>query len=75
VNKPKTFQELAIRVHDMEITIAYYARQFNDDGSITSSRNRSSIKGSEENECPYSESEALEILKKLLEKGFIELSE
>ena len=38
------------------------------------STNRSSIlRGSEENECPYFESDAPEILHKLLEKGLIEL--
>jgi len=60
----------------MEVTIPYYGRQFNDDGSIISSRSRNSIfKGFEENECPYSESDALEILYKLLEKGLIQLLE
>jgi len=33
------------------------------------------LRGSEKNEYPYFESDALEILHKLLEKGFIELSE
>jgi len=37
------FQELITQAHDMEVTIAYYGRQFNDDGSITSSTNRSSM--------------------------------
>jgi len=56
VNKPKTFQELATRAHEMEVTIANYGKQLNDDGSITLSRNRSSmLRCSEENEYPYSE--------------------
>jgi len=60
----------------MEVTIAFYGRQCNDDGSITSSRNRRSmLRGFEENECPYFESDALEILHMLLKKGPIELSE
>jgi len=33
------------------------------------------LRDSEENECPYSESDALEILHKLLEKGLIKLPE
>jgi len=76
VNKPKTFQELVTRAHDMEVTIAYYRKQLNDDGSITSSRNKSSMhRGSEENEFSYSESDAPEMLHTLLEKGLIELPE
>jgi len=72
VNKPTTFQELATRAHDMEVTIAYYGKQLNDDGSITLSRNRNSmLRDSEENEYPYSESDVPEILHKLLEKGLI----
>jgi len=55
----------------MEVTIAYYGKQLNDDGSITSLRNRSS----EENEYPYSESDAPEMLHKLLKKGLIEFPE
>ena len=56
VNKPKTFQELTTQAHDMEVTIAYYGKQLNDDASITSSRIRSSmLRCSEENEYPYSE--------------------
>ena len=60
----------------MEVIIAYYGKQLNDDGSITSSRNTSSmLRGSEENECPYSEFDAPEVLHKLLEKGLIKLPE
>ena len=59
VNKPKTFQEFATQTYDMELTIAYYGRQINDDESMTSSRNRSSMIGdSEEKDCLYSESDA-----------------
>jgi len=76
VNKPKTFQELATRAHDMGVTIAYYGGQFNDDASIASSTNRSSmLRGSEENECLYFESDTPEILHKLVEEGLIELLE
>jgi len=60
----------------MDVTIANYRKQLNDDGSITSSRNRSSMRrGSEENEFPYSESDAPEMLLTLLKKGLIELPE
>jgi len=66
VNKLKTFQELATRAHDMDVTIAYYGRQFSDDGSTTSSRNINSIlRGSDENECPYFVFDVPEILHKL----------
>jgi len=76
VNKSKTFQELATRARDIEVTIAYYGRQFNNDGLITSLRNRSSmLRGSEENEYPYFEYDTPEMLHKLLEKGLIELPE
>jgi len=71
-NIPRT----GTRAHDIKVTISYYGRQLNDDGSITSSRNRSSMpRGSEENECPYFESDAPKMLQKLLEKGLIELLE
>ena len=51
----------------MELTIAYYGRRLNDDESVALSRNESSIlQDSEEKECPYSESDALEMLGKLL---------
>jgi len=74
VNKAKTFQELATRAHDMELTIAYYGRQLNE--SATSSRNQNSmLRDFEEKECPYSESDVPEMLDKLLEKGLIELPE
>ena len=60
----------------MEVIIANYGKQLNDDGSITSSRNISSMRrGFEENEFPYSESDAPEMLHTLLEKGLIELPE
>jgi len=76
VNKPKTFQSLATRAYDMEVTIAYYRKQLNDDGTITSSRNRSSmLRCSKENEYPYSEYDVPKMLHKLLEKGLIELLE
>jgi len=69
VNKPKTFQELATRAHDMKVTIAYYGKQLNDDGLITSLRNRSSmLRYSAKNEYPYSESDVPKMLHKLLEK-------
>ena len=76
VNKPRTFQELVTRAHEMELTIAYYDRRLNDDESVASSRNKNSMLGdSEEKECPYSESDVPEMLDKLLEKGLIELPE
>jgi len=53
----------------MEVTFAYYAKQLNDDGSITSSRNRTSmLRCSEHNEYPYSEFDMPKMLHKLLEK-------
>ena len=76
VNKPKTFQELATRAHEMELTIACYDRQLNDDESFASSRNENSmLRDSEEKECPYSESDAPEMLDKLFKKGLMELPE
>jgi len=58
----------------MEVTIAYYGKQLNHDGSITSLKNRSStLRGSKENEHPYFESNVPEMIDKLLEKGLIEL--
>ena len=60
----------------MEVTIAYYGKQLNDDGSITSLRNRSSmLRCSEENEYPYSKSDVPKMLHKLLEKGLTEILE
>jgi len=60
----------------MELTITYYGRRLNDDESVASSRNESSIlRDSEEKECPYSESDVPEMLDKLLKRGLIELPE
>jgi len=60
----------------MELTIAYYGRRLDDGKSVIASRSKGSmLRGSEENECPYSESDAPETLHKLLEKGPIELLE
>jgi len=74
MNKPKTFQELTTRAHDMEVIITYHEKQLNDDESITLPRNRSSmLRDFEESECPYSESETPEMLHKLLKKELIEL--
>jgi len=76
VNKLKRFQELATWAHDMELTIAYYGRQLNDDESMTSSGSLSSMyRDSEEKECPNFESDALKMLDKLLVKALIELPE
>ena len=58
----------------MELTIACYKRELKDDES-TSLRNKSSLGGSEEKECPYSGFDEPEMLDKLLEKGLIELLE
>ena len=58
----------------MELTITYYGRRIDDGKSVTASRSKGSmLGGSEENEFPYFESDASEILHKLLEKGLIEL--
>jgi len=58
----------------MELAIAYYGRCFNDDESMTSSKNGNyMLRGSKENEHPYYESDALKILDGLLEEGIIEL--
>jgi len=76
VSKPKTFQELTTRAHDIEVTIAYYGKQLNNDGSITSSRNTSfMLRCSEENEYLYYGSDVPKMLHELLEKGLIELPE
>ena len=57
----------------MELTIASYGRRLNDDESITLSTNRSSmLRGFEEKECPYSESDTPKMLDKLLEKGLFQ---
>jgi len=51
----------------VEVTIAYYGKQLNHDGSITSSRNRKSmLRSSKENEYPYYESDVPKMLHKLL---------
>jgi len=74
VNKPNTFQELATRAHDMELTIAYYGRWLQDDQSMAPSRNiKFMLRDSKESEYPYSEFDAPEMLDKLLEEGLIEL--
>lgn len=60
----------------MELTIAYYGRQLNDDELVASPRNRNSMDiDSEKNEYPYSESDAPKMLDKFLEEGLIELSQ
>lgn len=57
--------KLATSTHDIELIIAYYGRQLNDDELMTSSRNESSmLRGSRENERLYFESDASKILKK-----------
>ena len=49
----------------MELTIAYYGRRLDDGESMTSLRSKGSmLKSYEENECPYFESNAPEILLK-----------
>ena len=76
VNKPMTFQELAKRSYDIEVTLAHYRGQLSDDGSTILSINRNSmLKVSQENEFSYSESYAPEMLDKLLQKGLIKLLE
>ena len=60
----------------MELTIANYGRQLNDSESMASSRNRSSmLRDSKKNEYSYFESNAPEMLNKLLEKRLVELLE
>ena len=59
----------------MDLTIAYYGRQLNDNES-TFLRNRNSVlRGSEEKEYLYSESNVPDMLKEILEKGLIKLLE
>ena len=73
VNKPKTFQELATRAHNMELTIAYFGKRLDGDELMASPRNGSFIlRDSEENEYPHSKSDAPKMLDKLLEEGLIE---
>jgi len=74
VNKPKTFQELATRTRDMELTIAYYGRRLQDDESMAPPRN-TNFKLKDSKGSAYSEFDAPEMLDKLLEEGLIELPE
>ena len=74
VNKPKIFQKLIKRAHEMELTIAYSGRGPTNDESTRSSRKRSSmLNGFKGNKCPSFEFDAPRILDKLLEKRLIEL--
>ena len=65
----QNIQELATRAHDMELTITYCGRWLNDDESVASSRNESSIlRDFEEKEYLYSDFDVPEMLDKLLQK-------
>ena len=53
VNKPTTFQKLATRAHDIELTIAHYGRRLQDDESMAPPRN-TSFKLKDSKESAYS---------------------
>jgi len=72
VNKPKAFQELTTRAHDMELTIAYCGRRLQDDESMAPPRNISfMLRDSKESKHPYYEHDASKLLTKLLEEILI----